>query len=454
MKLTFLGAAGTVTGSKYLITFDKRNLLVDCGLFQGYKELRLRNWAAFPVDPHSIEAVILTHAHIDHSGYIPLLVKKGFTGSIFCTPATHDLCSILLPDSGHLQEEEAFFANKHGYSKHTPALPLYTIVDAERSLGQFKNCEFGKAYKLHEGDDLIFQFNRAGHILGAATVWLKHEGLTLVFSGDLGRPHDSVMKSPTAVSAADYLIIESTYGDEQHDAVDPLDQLEKIINRTAKRGGTLIVPAFAVGRAQNLIYFIDQLRNAKRIPSLPVFLDSPMAISATELFCRYTAEHLLTPEQCRVIYDRVNYTHTQQESRELDNNPLPKIIISASGMATGGRILHHIKAYGGDPKNTILFTGFQAGGTRGDRLVRGEREIKILGEVVRINAEVVQLNNTSAHADSEEVLQWLKKFQRAPRKVFITHGEPNAALALKEKIEKTLGWNCEIPGYLQEVELT
>lgn len=451
MKLTFLGAAETVTGSKYLVTVDRKNILVDCGLFQGYKELRLRNREKFPIDPACIDAVILTHAHIDHSGYIPVLVKNGFKGKVFCTQATKDLCSILLPDSGHLQEEEAVFANKRGYSKHKPALPLYTVQDAEIALQQLQACDFAKAYSLFDG--FTFQFNRAGHILGAATVFIKHDNRSLLFSGDLGRPHDLVMKPPVAVTAADYLVIESTYGAGQHEASNPIDELEIIINRTIKRNGSLIIPAFAVGRAQNILYFIQQLISTKRIPVVGVFLDSPMAISATELFCHYTHEHQLTPQQCRLIDNITTYVRTQEISKELDSDVTPKIILSASGMATGGRVLHHIKAYAANPRNTILFTGFQAAGTLGDRLVRGEREVKVLGETVQVNAEVIQLHNTSAHVDSEEMLQWLQKFQSAPRKVFITHGEPAAARALKFKIENALGWDCEVPKYLQVVEL-
>lgn len=451
MQLTFLGATETVTGSKYLLTANQRKILIDCGLFQGYKELRQRNWAKLPVDPHSIDAVVLTHAHIDHSGYIPLLIKNGFAGKVYCTSATRDLCQILLPDSGYLQEEEARFANKHGYSKHTPALPLYTMADAEQSLHQFQSCGFNKPYKLY--DDLIVQFNHAGHILGASTVSLKQGGTSILFSGDLGRPHDLVMKPPANIQSTDYLVLESTYGDRRHEAVDPITILGEVINRTFKRGGTLIIPAFAVGRAQSILYIIQQLRSDNRIPAIPVFLDSPMAVNATELFCRYGLEHRLSPEDCREMSALVQYVNTQEKSKQLDVDFTPKIIVSASGMAEGGRVLHHIKAYAPNRSNTILFTGFQASGTRGDKLVRGLREIKILGEVVSVNAEVMMLTNLSAHADYEEILQWLKHFKTPPRKTFITHGEPNAALALKRNIEKTLGWTCVIPKYLQQENL-
>lgn len=452
MKITFLGAAETVTGSKYLLTVENKKFLVDCGLFQGFKELRQRNWSKLPVTPSHINAVILTHAHIDHSGYIPLLVKDGFTGPVYCTHATQDLCEILLPDSGHLQEEEANFLNRHGYTKHKPALPLYTMQQAKNSLQQFQALNFGQSYQLF--DELSFQFNRAGHILGAAMVLIKNHNLSLLFSGDLGRTNDPIMRPPVAISHIDYLVLESTYGNRLHEKVDPIDALEKIINRTIKRGGIILIPAFAVGRAQNIIYFIEQLIHANRIPRIPVFLDSPMAINATEIFCNHTSEHRLTPNQCQQFGRIATYINTIEDSKELDQNPTPKIIISASGMLAGGRILHHVKALGGNARNTILLTGFQASGTRGDKLLRGQREIYIFGEIVQINAEVVELNNTSAHADYEEMLDWLKKIQSPPRKVFITHGENEAAHALKNSIEETFGWNCVVPKYLQEEELT
>ncbi len=451
MKITFLGATETVTGSKYLLTSGQHKILVDCGLFQGYKELRLRNWAKLPVNPQSIDAVILTHAHIDHTGYVPLLVKNGFTGKIYCTHATKELCQVLLPDSGYLQEEEAFYANKRGYSKHKPALPLYTAIDAEQSLQHFVGCDFGKNYQLFK--DLIFQFNRASHILGAATVSIKNNNTSILFSGDLGRPHDPILLPPVIPPPADYLVLESTYGNRSHERDNPVDILEQIINKTAKRGGTVIIPAFAVGRAQNILYFLYQLKVNKRIPNLPIFLDSPMATNATEIFCRHASEHRLTAEECHQIYGSVTYIHSIEESQELDSKPMPKIIVSASGMATGGRVLHHIKAFAGDRRNTFIFTGFQAGGTRGDRMIHGEREVKMFGEMIRINAEIVALNNTSAHADREEILEWLQQFKQPPRKVFITHGEVDASIALQAAIKSTLGWSCIIPKYLQQEEL-
>jgi metallo-beta-lactamase family protein len=451
MKITFLGATETVTGSKYLLTLEHHKVLVDCGLFQGYKELRLRNWANLPIDPKTIDAVILTHAHIDHSGYIPLLIKNGFSGKVYCTHATKELCEVLLPDSGYLQEEEAAYANKRGSSKHTPALPLYTLLDAEHALKHFHGCDVAKDYRIF--DDLTFQFNRAGHILGAATALLKSHDTSILFSGDLGRPHDPIMLPPVIPPSADYLVLESTYGDRSHEPDDPMEILAKIINKTAKRGGTIIIPAFAVGRAQSILYFIYQLKAKKHIANLPIFLDSPMATDATEIFCRHPNEHRLSKAQCHEIYGSVNYIHSVLESQELDGKPMPKIIVSASGMATGGRVLHHIKALASDKRNAIIFTGFQAGGTRGDRLTRGEREIKIFGEMIRVNAEVILLNNLSAHADREEILGWLSQFQKNPRKVFITHGEPEAAATLKTSIKSTLKWHCIVPKYGQEEKL-
>lgn len=451
MQLTFMGATGTVTGSKYLLVSDSKKILIDCGLFQGYKELRLRNWSDLPFNPHKIDAVILTHAHIDHSGYIPLLVKNGFSGRIYCSSATRDLCEILLRDSGHLQEEEARFANEQGYSKHHPALPLYTQEDAENSLHYFHIVNFGDEYQLD--DDLSFQLTRSGHILGSSFVQIKHHNRRLLFSGDLGRPQDPVMNPPAIVQSTDYLVLESTYGNRLHEPINPIDQLGEVISKTAKRGGSVIIPAFAVGRAQSLLYFIYQLKKTNKIPDIPVFLDSPMAVSALKIFCRYTNEHKLSKRQCFDICADATYINTVEESKAIDNYQYPIIIISASGMATGGRVLHHIKQFAQDYRNTILFTGYQAGGTRGDRMVKGESEIKIHGQMIPIHAEVIELSNTSAHADYQEILAWLKKFTKPPVKVFITHGEPEAAQSLKNMIEKELAWKCDIPVYLQTVEL-
>lgn len=452
MKIKFLGATGTVTGSKYLLTIQNKHILVDCGLFQGYKELRLRNWNRLPIEPAEINAVVLTHAHIDHSGYIPLLVKHGFKGTIYATKPTCDLCAILLPDSGYLQEEDARAANLHGYSKHHPALPLYTVKDAEKSLEHFKPMQFSQEYTLAPG--IQVSWHRAGHILGAAFVRLEVEGKTLLFSGDIGRFHDPVMKAPEFMHETDYLILESTYGNRLHEKNDPKDSIAAVVLETIQRGGTILIPAFAVGRAQSILYYLAQLKCEKRIPDIPVFLDSPMAVDATMLLQQYAdKESRLTPAQCRMACSVASYINTMEESKELNAPNSPKIIVSASGMMTGGRVLHHLKIIAPDARNTILVTGYQAGGTRGADLLAGKRALKIHGETFSVNAQVVNLNSLSAHADYEDILYWLRQFKRPPRKVFITHGESESAAALKKHIEKELGWVCQIPTYLDEETL-
>lgn len=451
MKITFLGATETVTGSKYLIEENSIKVLIDCGLFQGYKELRLRNWDVFPLAPASIEAVILTHAHIDHSGYIPLLVKKGFRGKIYCSKATYDLCSLLLPDSGHLQEEDAERANRHGYSKHHPAMPLYTEDDAKTSLKYFHPVDFGKTYFLKE--DLHFRLSRSCHILGSAFITLSNGSKDIVFSGDLGRPHDPIMCSPTKIDDATYIVIESTYGDRLHDTQDPAKKLGEIIRKTVTQGGSIIIPSFAVGRAQSILYYLHKLKEAKAIPDIPIFLDSPMAVNTTQLLCKYKNEHRLPDTLCSEVSHIATYINSVEASKQLDQSVMPSIIISASGMATGGRVLHHLKHYVTDPKNTILFTGFQAGGTRGDRLLKGEKVIKIHGELVPVRAKIEALHNLSAHADYEEILSWLSNFQKPPQKIFITHGEHYSAASLKAKIEERFGWTVYVPSYGYSEEL-
>jgi metallo-beta-lactamase family protein len=452
MKLSFLGATGTVTGSKYLLSFNDKKILIDCGLFQGYKELRLRNWSPLPIDPKTIDAVLLTHAHIDHSGYLPLLVKNGFKGDIYCTSGTKDLCSILLLDSGHLQEEEARIANQYGYSKHQTALPLYTVHDAEIALKQFKPISFDTVFQLF--DDVSIQFTRAGHIIGSAFIRFNFPNASVLFTGDMGRMHDSVMREPSIINEIDYLVIESTYGNRLHQKEDPKVLLKEIINKTVHRGGSIIIPAFAVARAQNLLYYISVLKKEKSIPDIPVYLDSPMAINATNIMCKHKEDHHLSESECTDLCNTATYTRTPEESKSLDNNSFPKIIISASGMATGGRILFHLKTYATDPKNTILFAGYQAGGTRGARMVNGEKEIKIHGQMVPVRAQVESLSNLSAHADYEEIMHWLSHFRKPPKKVFITHGEPEAAKSLKTKIEQQFGWTCIVPQYQQTETLT
>lgn len=452
MRLTFLGATNTVTGSKFLLNFGNKKILVDCGLFQGLKELRIRNWTKFPINPKDIDAVILTHAHIDHSGYLPVLIKGGFTGKVFCSQATKDLCAVLLPDSGYLQEEEAKFLNKHGLTKHKPAIPLYTREDAEKSISHFRALEFRKVLKLDE--DTFMSLIPAGHILGASFIQIKHYGTTILFSGDLGRPNDPIMHAPSVIQAADYLVLESTYGNRLHHKVDPLDELSDIINRTVKRGGTIVIPAFAVGRAQHLLYCLYQLLLNKRIPDVPIYLDSPMAKDATEIFRRYNDLHRLNADLSHKVCEVANYVNSREESQALDQVTTPKIIISASGMLEGGRVLHHIRVFAPDPKNTIVFAGYQAAGTRGADMTNGKEQIKVFGETIPVKAEVQILSNMSAHADYEEIIDWLSHFNHFPRKIFITHGEPDAALSLKDKIEEKYKWPCVIPEYLQTESLT
>ena len=451
MKLRFLGAAGTVTGSKYLLDIAGRRVLVDCGLFQGLKELRLRNWNRLAVAPDQIDAVILTHAHLDHSGYLPLLVRNGFRGPIYCTAATKDLCAILLPDSGHLQERDAEYANRHGFSKHKPAVPLYTEAEAVTSLKQFAPRSFDETFEIQS--DLKVCFRPAGHILGAAFVELTVAGTTLVFSGDLGRPGSRTMVDPAPLRKADYLVIESTYGDRTHDPADPEDRLADIIRKTTGRGGVVLIPTFAVGRAQSLLYHLRRLKAAKRIPDVRIFLDSPMAVNASEIFCTHLGEHRLSPEECRALCKVAHYVNDVEESKALDRDRMPKIILAASGMATGGRVLHHLKVFAPDPKNTIVFAGFQAAGTRGAAMVSGVQTIKIHGEQIAVRAEVANMGMLSAHADRNEILSWLRTLQAPPKRTFVTHGEPEAALALQQIIQTQLGWNCSVPADQQQVEL-
>ena len=450
--LQFLGATGTVTGSKYLVSTANQRVLVDCGLFQGLKQLRLRNWDPPPIDPRCVDAVILTHAHIDHSGYLPLFVRRGFRGRVYCTQATRDFCEILLPDSGYLQEEEAEYANRHGYSKHTPALPLYTRADAERCLSSLFALDYGHEVQLRDG--VKFRLLPAGHILGASQVMMEQAGTSLLFSGDLGRQHDPVIAPPAPVSEADYLVLESTYGDRLHESADPKVRLADVINRTCARGGVVVIPAFAVARAQQLMYYIALLKQEHAIPDLPVFLNSPMAADVTVLYRKYHSEHRLDGPMCDAMCRAARIVNTVEESKWLNTRSFPMVIISASGMATGGRVLHHLRAFAPDPKNTILFAGFQAAGTRGAAMVAGAKEVKIHGQYVPVRAEVAAIENLSAHADYAEILTWLRNFRRPPRQTFITHGEPVAADALRHRIEEQLRWNCRVPEYLETRELS
>jgi metallo-beta-lactamase family protein len=452
MHIQFLGAAGTVTGSKYLVHAGNERVLVDCGLFQGFKPLRLRNWEKPPVDPGTIGAVVLTHAHIDHSGYLPVLIKKGFHGRVYCTEATADLCHILLPDSARLAEEDADRANRLGYSKHHPALPLYTERDAQAALRHLVTVPWGQDFEPVPA--LRARFARAGHILGAATVRLSSGRVTLAFSGDLGRDHDTIMRPPEAMERADFLVVESTYGDRRHENHDPDAKLGEVVNRTLMRGGTVVIPAFAVGRTQTLLLAIARLKAKNKIPpATPVFLNSPMAEDATDLYRRHRSEHRLSESECAAMCKVARIVNSVEESKALNLSREPKIIVAGSGMATGGRVVHHIAAFGPHPENAIVFAGFQAGGTRGAAMVAGAEEVKIHGNYVPIRAEIVALGNLSAHADSDEIMGWLKHFEKAPRRTFVTHGEPVAADALRLRIQDELGWDVHLPEHLEQAEL-
>jgi len=444
MRIEFLGGTGTVTGSKYLLERGGRRLLVDCGLFQGLKQLRLRNWEPLPVRAASIDAVLLTHAHLDHSGFVPRLIQLGFAGPVYCTEATRELCELLLPDAGRLQEEEADFANRHGHSRHSPALPLYTEADARRALGRFEVIPFDQTQSPWPG--WSWRLRRAGHILGAASIRVAWPEGSILFSGDLGRSDDLLMRPPEMPEPADHVVIESTYGDRRHREADTLCALAEVVNRTAARGGMLVIPAFAVGRAQTLLHCIHLLRQARRIPEMPVYLDSPMAVDATRIYRRHLDQHRLSAAQCAAMGQDTTFVNSVEASKRLDALSFPSIIVSASGMATGGRVLHHLKAYAPSPKNTILFAGFQAAGTRGAALVGGAREVKIHGAYVPVRAEVANLDTLSAHADRDQLQAWLDALP-APRRVFVTHGEPVAADALRLAIEERHRWPVTVPAY-------
>jgi metallo-beta-lactamase family protein len=473
LSLTFLGAARTVTGSKYLLDTGASKVLIDAGLFQGLKELRLRNWEDLPVPASSLDAIVLTHAHLDHCGYLPRLVMQGFRGRVFCTAGTRDLCRIVLPDSGRIQEEDAAHANRHKISKHSPALPLYGEADAFRAVSLLQPVGYERAMPVAEGIEV--DFLSAGHLLGSAYARVRAAGLTILFGGDLGRYDRPVLPDPVGVSEADYLLVESTYGNRVHERDDSGERLASIIKATAERGGKLIIPSFAIGRVEELLYWIGRLEAEGRIPVLPVFLDSPMAMEA---LARYT-ERLneldpeLQPEKhddkapldesaheppakrreqaagerrmCVFCTERFRTIESGAESKDLTQSKMPAIVISSSGMATGGRVLHHLKAALPDPRNTVLLVGFQAEGTRGRQLVDGAAAVTIHGQQIPVSARVDLIESMSAHADSSEILRWLGGFSRPPRTTFLVHGEPPAMDALSASIRAKLGWNVAMP---------
>ena len=411
----------------------------------------MRNWDELPFSTTDLDAVILTHAHIDHSGYLPILVKKGYHGPIFCSTGTSDLCKVLLPDSGRIQEEDAELANKKGFSKHKPAQPLFSQVDVELALSQFRTVGFRERTKLSK--TVHFELIPAGHIIGSSFVVLEDGQRSLAFSGDLGRPTDLIMKAPSPLQGVDYLVVESTYGDREHDPVDPIEEVRRAISPSLHDGGVVVVPSFSVGRTQALLYALYRLKRENRIPDVPVYLDSPMSVRATGIFHDHPDEHRLSASDAEGLCDVAHYTSSPAESKALNMKTGPLIIVSASGMATGGRVLHHIRARSSDEKNTILIVGHQAEGTRGRRLLDGEKTLKIHGETVPIRCRVVRLRGFSAHADQKETLSWLRSLPRAPKSTFITHGEAASADALQAAIEQNLSWPCIVPNYGDRIEL-
>ncbi len=456
--IQFCGAAGTVTGSMHLVTANDRRVLLDCGLFQGLKDLRERNWRDPPFDPKSLDAVVISHAHIDHTGALPLLVRRGYRGPIYCTPATVDLLKVLLPDAAHLQEEEADRANRHGYSKHTPAQPLYTAADAQQALSQLKGTSSGRPFPV--AGDLTVTYRKAGHILGAATVDLQiGSGPHVVFSGDLGRYDRPILPDPEPVPEADVLLLESTYGDREH-VPGTADQLARVVTETADRGGALLIPAFVVDRTQEVLWFLQHLEDERRIPVLPVYVDSPSATDVTEIYRRHTDEldagmiDGMRRGERSLHTKRGQFCRTVQESKRLNDVRGPVIIISSSGMATGGRILHHFQHRLPDPRTTVLLVGFQAEGTRGRALQDGAKTIRIFGEAVPVAARVETINGLSAHADRTETLRWLTGFTRPPRQTYLVHGEPPEAQALEVAIEQRFGWSVQAARDGETVSIT
>lgn len=459
-SLQFLGAAGGVTGSKFLFSYGDDQLLIDCGLFQGLKELRLRNWAPVPIDLARLRAVVLTHAHIDHTGYLPRLVGKGYKGPVFATPGTCDLLGVMLPDAAHLQEEEARYANRKGYSRHSPALPLYSVEDAERALQLLRPTSAEEAVEVIKG--VFLDYGRVGHILGAGSAQLSFQlngqKRTLMDSGDLGRYDRPILKDPEPAGMADWLLIESTYGNLLHPKESEAE-LRSVIKETAEQRGCLLIPAFAIGRTQELVYTIRKMEDTGEIPPIPVYVDSPMGIEATAIYARHITEHdfemaqLSNYERNPLRSRNMVVAKSPEQSKAINNSKGPLIIISASGMATGGRVLHHLKHRLPNPDTTVLLVGYQAEGTRGRLLQDGAKDVKMLGEVVPVRAKIKVLDGFSAHADQGEILRWLGTFKKAPRMTYIVHGEPPASNALADAIRERLKWKVEVAKHQQKVIL-
>lgn len=453
-QLTFLGAAQTVTGSKYLLEVGASRVLVDAGLFQGPRELRRRNWDPLPVEPASIDAVVLTHAHLDHSGYLPRLVAAGFKGRIFSTPATQELCRIILPDAGRIQEEDARQANKHGYSRHQPAEPLFSEADAFRALQRFQPLSYERTLRVASGVDI--EFLDAGHLLGSAFVRAtvaNDGGRTILFGGDLGRYSRPILPDPTPVGEADILLLEATYGDRRHPPDDGGEAFAVIIQDTIKRGGRLIIPAFAIGRVEEVLYWIRYLEGKRRIGVHPVYLDSPMANEALRYYRQRSGSLDQDMRANAEPTGRFTAVASPQQSKDLMKADFPCIVISSSGMATGGRVLHHLKFGLADPRNTVLFVGYQSEGTRGRQLLDGAQQVKIHGQLVPVGARIEKLDSMSAHADSSEIHRWLSGFASPPSTTFLVHGEPGPLHTLKDAIENAFGWNVRIPAYRESIEL-
>ncbi len=460
-SIRFLGAVGTVTGSRHLLEIDGEKNLIDCGLFQGPKRNRERNWEKFPVSPEEIDRIFLTHAHIDHTGYLPKLVKEGFSGSVYCTRATADLCDIMLRDSAHLQEEDAYWANKRGFSKHSPALPLYTIDDAETALSFLKPVFYGD--DIYFGDDIRVKFKNAGHILGSSFIDIKRlkgkDSKKILFSGDIGRPDRLILREPDQVYNVDYLILESTYGNRLHEEEDPVGGLAEIITENYKRRGVLVIPAFSVGRTQTLLYAIGELEREGKIPKTPVYVDSPMAINALKVFEDKLNDLNLTIRKKKIkgieVFkpENLHICKSVEESKKINEVSEKAIIISASGMATGGRILHHLGFRLPERQNTVLFIGYQAEGTRGRTILDGKREVKIHGRMVPIRARIESITGFSGHGDYQDILAWLTAFNRKPKMTFIVHGEPGASASMAEKIREVLHWNVTVPEIGKSYEL-